>query len=362
MLKLAGGPWFASFVGTVLAGSFALGGCGDGAPPTQGSGGATSGAASGVSGTPGSGGGVDTHGGQSAAASAGSSAGGAGGTIGVAGGQGGLGSNAVAGQSQGGYSPGAGGGGANGAGGGGGAAGGGAAGGGAAGGGGGPAATSNGCIVPLYSYPSAGAWNAMVQAKQAHPAVNVIAIVNPDNGPGASVDSMFTTGIAKLVAAGIVPIGYVSTNYTKRGQATVKADTDSWRASYPAVQGIFFDEQSSTPGDEAFYAAVASYAKSKGFSLTVGNPGTGVPDSFLGTVDVMLSYESAGTPSLASLQQYASHRAEFGVIPYATNFDATYVKAAAKSVRYVYVTDDDLPNPWDTLPSYFEALLGALSP
>ena len=75
----------------------------------------------------------------------------------------------------------------------------------------------------------------------------------------------------------------------------------------------------------------------------------------------MLSYESAGTPALSSLSQYAAHRDQFGIIPYAATFDAAYVRAAAQSVRYVYLTNDDLPNPWDTLPGYFDALLAALA-
>ena len=73
-------------------------------------------------------------------------------------------------------------------------------------------------------------------------------------------------------------------------------------------------------------------------------------------------YESAGTPTLASLKKYAARRDQFGIIPYATPLDAAFVEAAAESVRYVYLTDDDLPNPWDALPSYFDALLGALEP
>ncbi|MEP7052623.1 MAG: hypothetical protein ABJB12_19805 [Pseudomonadota bacterium] len=56
-----------------------------------------------------------------------------------------------------------------------------------------------------------------------------------------------------------------------------------------------------------------------------------MPSSFLGVLDVMLSYESAGTPALTSLTQYAAHREQFGMIPYAATFDATYVKAAVKS-------------------------------
>ena len=234
--------------------------------------------------------------------------------------------------------------------------------GGASNGGSGAGAAQNGTIVPLYGYPTDPAWKAIASAKASHPNVDVIAIVNPDNGPGTAVDATFTKGIAALVTAGIVPIGYVSTNYTKRGEAAVKADVDRWHTEYPATRGIFFDEQSNTAGDEAFYRDVSNYAKSLGLSFTVGNPGTSIPASFLDTVDVMLIYESAGTPALSTLSRYASGRSHYGIIPYAASFDATYVKSASKDVRYQYITDDDLPNPWDTLPAFFEPLLAALEP
>ena len=227
---------------------------------------------------------------------------------------------------------------------------------------GGAAPRLTGSIVPLYTYPSDASWSAIVTAKKAHPAVRVIAIVNPNSGPGDNVDATFTSGIAKLVAADIVPIGYVSTNYTKRGAAAVNADVDKWRAAYAAVAGIFFDEQSVQAGDEAFYRDASSHAKSTGFTLTVGNPGTGVPDSYLDTVDIMLNYESAGLPPLNGLGKYAAQREHFGIIPYAAAFDASYVKAAVDSIAYVYITGDDLPNPWDSLPSTFGDLLGALTP
>jgi hypothetical protein len=226
------------------------------------------------------------------------------------------------------------------------------------GGAGGAAQRLTGSIVPLYTYPTDTSWTAIIAAKKAHAAARVIAIVNPNSGPGDAVDATFTSGIAKLV----VPIGYVSTNYTKRGAAAVNADVDKWRAAYPAVSGIFFDEQSVQAGDEAFYRDASSHAKTKGFTLTVGNPGTGVPDSYLDTVDIMLNYESAGLPSLNSLSKYAPHREHFAIIPYAAAFDASYAKSAANSVAYVYITNDDLPNPWDSLPSTFGDLLGALAP
>ncbi|HEY5089919.1 MAG TPA: hypothetical protein VIK30_08110 [Polyangia bacterium] len=33
---------------------------------------------------------------------------------------------------------------------------------------------------------------------------------------------------------------------------------------------------------------------------------------------------------------------------------------ARQYVEYIYLTNDDLPNPWDSLTSYFSALLDAL--
>ena len=51
----------------------------------------------------------------------------------------------------------------------------------------------------------------------------------------------------------------------------------------------------------------------------------------------------------------------FGIIPYAVGaLDPGYVASVTPIIRWVYLTDDDLPNPWDTLPSYFADLLGAL--
>ena len=50
----------------------------------------------------------------------------------------------------------------------------------------------------------------------------------------------------------------------------------------------------------------------------------------------------------------------FGIIPYATALDTTFVQNARKYVQYIYLQSDSLPNPWDSLPSYFSALLGAL--
>jgi Spherulation-specific family 4 len=223
-------------------------------------------------------------------------------------------------------------------------------------------AAAAGTIVPLYTYPTDASWTAIVTAKQAHPTVRVVAIVNPNNGPGSSKDGSYTTGIGKLVAANIVVIGYVATGYTSRTAATVEADIDRWKSFYPQLQGIFFDEQSNKAADVAYYQTVSDYAKGQGLSYTVGNPGTDTAEAFVGALDTMLIYESAGLPSNTELAGWHTKYApsNFGIIPYATGFDAAFVQTARKYVAYIYLQNDDLPNPWDTLPSYFGNLLAAL--
>lgn len=217
-------------------------------------------------------------------------------------------------------------------------------------------------IVPRYSYPTESPWSAIVSAKLAHPSVTVIAIANVDNGPGTAVDSTFTSGIQALTTAGIVVIGYVYTSYGARATATVKADIEAWRKFYPAISGIFFDEESNTDGTDAYYRNLGAYVKSNGMTLTVGNPGTDTSSAYINALDVTFIYESAGLPSATMLDRWRSNYPlkQVGVIPYAANIDLAWVQQARSAVGYLYVTNDDLPNPWDTLPSYFSNLLAAL--
>jgi hypothetical protein len=221
---------------------------------------------------------------------------------------------------------------------------------------------STGCIVPLYTDPGDNSWSAIVAARNAHPSVPVIAILNPSNGPGSAPSSTYTTGIAALTTAGIRTIGYVYTSYGARAPATVRTEVDHWHGWYPQLTGIFFDEESNTAGDDAYYRDLTIYVKSLGMQLTVGNPGTNTSASFISAVDVTFIYETDGLPATAMLTNWQSRypRRSVGVIPYASSLDLAWVQQARAAVGYIYVTDDDLPNPWDTLPSFFGNLLAAL--
>src|SRR5207245_2803059 len=63
----------------------------------------------------------------------------------------------------------------------------------------------------------------------------------------------------------------------------------------------FFDEMSNESGNEKYYTAISSYAKSTdGFSITFGNAGTDVPESYIGTVDTIEIYEDSGSTATLS--------------------------------------------------------------
>lgn len=225
-------------------------------------------------------------------------------------------------------------------------------------------AASTATVVPLYSFPTSPAWTQLIAAKAAHPSVPVLAVVNPSNGPGSGISAIYATGIKRLTTAGIKVIGYVWTSYAERPLAQVKADIDRWRVYYPEVTGMFFDEQAHKAGNEAYYIELSAYCRSKGFNFTIGNPGADSVPSYIGTVDMILIYESDGLPSMTRLEGWHSgyDKKNFGIIPYAVgSLDPTFVANARQRVGYIFIQNDDLPNPWDSLPSYFGTLLGLLA-
>jgi hypothetical protein len=219
-----------------------------------------------------------------------------------------------------------------------------------------------GTIVPLYTFPTHRSWHDLVAARAAHPDVPVVAIINPASGPGTAKIPAYVSGIPRLKAGGVTVIGYVATGYGDRPADAVEAAIDRYHAWYPDLDGIFLDEMSDDASDAPYYAALTGHVKALGMTLVVGNPGTEVPPGLVEAVDVVLVYEDGGLPPLETLEPWQACRAGAGIIPYGVpSLDAGWVGQAKRHVRWIYVTDQGLPNPWDALPGYFVALLGALA-
>ena len=219
-------------------------------------------------------------------------------------------------------------------------------------------------IVVAYEYPSsAKVWAPVIAAKQANPTVNVIAIVNPDSGPGTAIDPNYTTAIAALKAAGVIVYGYVHTSYGAILPATIEAQLREW-AEWYAPSGMFFDEMANTPGFESYYSGLTAYAASLGIESTIGNPGADTLPAYVGTVDTIVIYEDDGLPAASFLGGWhASYpKSNFAFIAYGVaSLNTATEQSLSSYVGSLYITSKKGSDPYNALPSYLAAEVSALA-
>jgi hypothetical protein len=238
--------------------------------------------------------------------------------------------------------------------------------------------SKTGLLIPFYRYPrTGGTWDSvfesLVDILQKYHEVPVFVIINPSNGPGSIEDVFWRRAIKKLHGAGAVVLGYVYTNYTNRNINEVKTDIDAWRNLYPEVDGLFLDEMTSddNQGYRDYYIEITRYAHKKGFYPVVANPGTEVPGNYFvqDTADIIIIWENYIYPDETTLKggDWEDSYREIpvwrrAVLVHSQPFlSYSNIEIIRKYVGLLYVTDDEEPNPWDTLPSYLENLLSYLA-
>ncbi|KAM0137666.1 hypothetical protein ACHAP3_003895 [Botrytis cinerea] len=156
-------------------------------------------------------------------------------------------------------------------------------------------------LVPLYIYPSPGAWGRLLQRQvgesdgifgnidhgiSTYPGLEFIVVVNPHNGPGQLLDSNYRREIQTLNSyPNVTVVGYVSTAYATRQYSSVLEDVTTyatWRLEDAGlgVRGIFFDETPSqwSASNASFLANINAAVKgNSGLGaepLVIHNPGT----------------------------------------------------------------------------------------
>jgi parallel beta-helix repeat protein len=225
-----------------------------------------------------------------------------------------------------------------------------------------------GIVVPAYFYASHSEWDFLAEA-----ALNVplIAIMNPYDGPGLSYDSLYAEKVDAVRAAGGQVIGYVYTEYGTRSLALVKADIDQYYAWYN-IDGIFLDE---APTDDDptlldYYAELYEYIRSAHpGAIVMLNPGTDPAAAYMAVGTHLMIFEDDFT--VASFLDWtpeawmvSADPNIFAVLQHncASSDDAVDIvqHAYANGIRWVYVTDDTAPNPWNTLPGYWDVLVQAV--
>jgi hypothetical protein len=225
-------------------------------------------------------------------------------------------------------------------------------------------------LIPLYIYPQMingrSNWLPLVEAARKIP---VVAIINPNSGPGGKPNSDYAQGLKLLQQGGVKTIGYVATNYGKRPIEQVKADVDVYNAHFN-VQGIFLDEGASSLQQLNYYSEVYRYIKSKKkLQQVIVNPGTHIDEAYFSqpVTDQAVIFENFGKewpayqPSTYVNKYDRQHFALMlhGVIDRAKM--QSYIELAVKrNIGYVYITNDADSNPWDSLPSYWSAEVEAI--
>lgn len=237
-----------------------------------------------------------------------------------------------------------------------------------------------GVLVPLYVYPgdvdSNPAYARLIDLKRRYETVPVWVIVNPASGPGKSADPNYVRAVGRLIGAGCVVLGYVTTSYGKRPAAEVQSEVDGWHRLYPRVHGIFFDEMiyEDTEAGAGHQAVLTGYAHEAGFWPVVGNPGADTPGRYFAAeaADVIVVHEGASWPSEERLsgdgyRDYPPFTRAV-LVHSQPRLDGEAIRRARRHARWVYVTeaafrpgDPAAANPWDRLPKHIDALFAALA-
>ena len=220
--------------------------------------------------------------------------------------------------------------------------------------------------IPSYAAPGTAEWEGFVVGAAA---TDGFVILNPDSGPGSNIDETYVTASADARARGVRVLGYVPTTYGTRDPEHVDGDVNQYTTWYN-VDGVFFDEVSSDcEAFAAWYAARAAAANglvSSGDALVVYNPGAITCAEHLDGADVIVVAEDrmAQLTRFVAAEWMAAYPPErFMFLAY----DAPGVDLGQnlkfvhdQGIGWTYITDDRPRDPWDELPTYWDAEVAAV--
>ncbi|MGZ9267494.1 MAG: spherulation-specific family 4 protein, partial [Sulfuricurvum sp.] len=226
-----------------------------------------------------------------------------------------------------------------------------------------------GTLIPLYTYPTDESWNQIIKTNSN---LETIAVINPQNGPiSCSNVSLvdYQNGIKKLKENNIKVLGYVYTSYGARSLDKVKADIDLYYTCFNGMDGIFVDETNSSSVSSPYYQALYGYIKDHNLSSQVViNPGIYPDEAIIRASDVAVIYEEKSSEYNAiavPAYVYNYTPGRFALLGYDTS-DVSLEREQLEhfldaNIGYLYLTNDTLANPWDTLSAYYLKLLLSMS-
>ncbi len=228
-------------------------------------------------------------------------------------------------------------------------------------------------LVPFYIYPTTINpqtgnlyWSDL--AKSSSNITKISAIINPNNGDhGKYCDENFKKGVRQLKASGISVLGYTYTKYAHRDQALIEKSVDFYKDKYH-VDAFFLDEANSSQRAMLYYEELRAYInKDASDSEIVLNYGV-KPDEKVIKNDKMKSvvFEGEYKTFISDKNRIVSKLSQKNSVCFVYNVAREKMKdtidlAIAKGCAQLYLTDDSGENPWDTLPSYWNAMLSYIN-
>lgn len=235
-------------------------------------------------------------------------------------------------------------------------------------------------VIPLYIYPTPGAWDPLTTSITANTDVNFQVIINVDSGPGSTQypDSTYASAIANLNSfSNVQTICYVHTSWSARAIEDVETDISAcagW-ASYPDgdihMNGIFFDEAVAEYNDTtaAYMSSITSFAKNAlgaGRDTVVFNPGEQVDTAWYSIADSIVAFEnaySAYSPSvLSNLPTAVRTQSQFIFYSFtgAASDQTTLIDdLVAGDIGGIYISDQSGYKTFSSLLSQFCSALGS---
>jgi hypothetical protein len=223
-------------------------------------------------------------------------------------------------------------------------------------------------LVPAYFYPAgngAKTWSMLTDAAKR---ADMIAILNPNSGPGAKADPTYVRIVNDFRAAGGTLYGYVTSSYGKRSPDEVMAEVAKYQQYYK-IDGLFLDEMDNTPKNLDSYREIARRLhEAIPGGKVIGNPGTSVPEAYVrdGAADVLVTFENdfkldteSAPPAWASAYPSGRFARIVHTVPDASAFHAVLDRTKTRNFGYVFITDALMPNPYDRLPSWWNELVDA---
>jgi len=204
----------------------------------------------------------------------------------------------------------------------------------------------------------------------------VLKIGTGTDGPGPTPGSPdWVNPIGDMVEARCRLLGYVNTLTGQKTLAQMQAEVDRWYDLW-GPYGIFLDQVSTDPSLISHYNSISNYIKNRGFKWIFANTPSSPPQPLIDgcpSINTFVVYEGAGLPDPNTVKpawwgQYDDeHRAmlirgithsvasDDDVAQWTANALDTYQLAT-----WIYITHDNLPQPYDTLSSRMEPMLFAM--